>query len=98
MGYVFADAPTRHRQAFCVPSATNRCGYVRLTRETPLGWYADPILPFLDKVDIAPGDVQSFHVRVHAPEDCKAGTYAGHIVVTAANAPQVRVPFTVRVA
>ncbi len=97
VGYVFADAPTRHRQAYCVPSATNRCGYVRLTRETPLGWYADPILPFLDKVDIAPGDVQSFHIRVHAPEDCKGGAYAGRIVVFAANAPQVMVPFTVRV-
>ena len=97
VGYVFADAPTRHRQAYCVPSATNLCGYVRLTRETPLGWYADPILPFLDKVDIAPGDVQSFHIRVHAPEDCAAGTYAGRIVATAANAPQATQPFTVRV-
>ena len=97
VGYVFADAPTAHRQAYCVPSATNLCGYVRLTRETPLGWYADPILPFLGAVDVAPGDVQSFHVRVHAPEDCKAGTYAGRLVVTATNAPPVTVPLAVRV-
>ena len=97
VGYVFADAPTAHRQAYCVPSATNLCGYVRRTRETPLGWYADPILPFLGAVDVAPGDVQSFHVRVHAPEDCQAGTYAGRLVVTATNAPPVTVPFAVRV-
>ena len=97
VGYVFADAPTAHRQAFCVPSATNLCGYVRRTRETPLGWYADPILPFIGAVDVAPGDVQSFHVRVHAPEDCKAGTYAGSLVVSATNAPPVTVPLTVRV-
>ena len=97
VGYVFADAPTAHRQAYCVPSTTNLCGYVRRTRETPLGWYADPILPFLGAVDVAPGDVQSFHVRVHAPEECKAGTYAGNLVVTATNAPPVTVPLAVRV-
>ena len=97
VGYVFADAPTAHRQAYCVPSATNLCGYVRQTRETPLGWYADPILPFLDAVDVAPGDVQSFHIRVHALENCKAGTYAGSLVVTATNAPTVTVPLIVRV-
>ena len=97
VGYVFADAPTAHRQAYCVPSATNMCGYVRLTRETPLGWYADPILPFLDSVDVAPGDVQSFHVRVHAPEGCAAGSYSGVLKVSAADAPGAAVPISVRV-
>ena len=97
VGYVFADVPTRHRLAYCEPSSTNRCGYIRKTRETPLGWYADPILPFLKSVDVAPGDVQSFHVRVQAPETCPRGRYAGRLLVKFSNAPDVSVPLNVRV-
>ena len=97
VGYVFADAPTAHRQAYCEATQTNLCGYVRKTRETPLGWYADPILPFLGKVDVLPGDVQSFHVRIHAPEESAAGTFNGSLRVSAEGVDDVVVPLTVRV-
>ena len=97
VGYVFADVPTFHRQAYCEASRTSRCGYVRKTRETPLGWYADPILPFLKAVHVAPGDVQSFHVRVHAPEGCGAGTIEGRLRVSCYGVDDVIVPLSIRV-
>ncbi|MCQ2391922.1 MAG: DUF4091 domain-containing protein [Kiritimatiellae bacterium] len=97
VGYVLADVPTRHGLAYCEPSAAHACGYVRKVRETPLGWYADPILPFLDKVDVQPGDVQSFLVRVKAPADCAARTYTGQVRVSAAEVADFCVPLTVRV-
>lgn len=97
VGYTLADAPLRHGIGYCVPSATNACGYIRLKRPTPLGWYADPILPFLKAVDVVPGDVQSFLVRVKAPEGTPAGVYRGAVRVTAASAPDRVVPLAVRV-
>ena len=97
VGYVFADAPTAHRQAYCEKSSTNLCGYVRKTRETPLGWYADPILSFLENVDVAPGDVQSFHVRVHAREGSDVRIVKGVLRVSAAGEDDAVVPIAVRV-
>jgi len=97
VGFVLADAPTRHGVAACEPCATNACGYVRKAHETPLGWYADPLLPFLGKVSVEAGDVQSFYVRVKALETCAAGTYSGTVRICAKGVPERVVPLTVRV-
>lgn len=97
IGFVLAEAPLRHGQAFCEPCTTNACGYIRRFRETPLGWYADPVLPFLKTVAVEPGDVQSFLVRVKAPESCAPGTYAGRLCVRADGGVERIVPLTVRV-
>ena len=97
IGFVLADVPTRHKFAACEPCATNACGYVRVCRETPLGWYADPILPYLQTVTVEPGDVQSFYVRVKARETCAPGTYVGAVRLRAKGVPDRLVPLTVRV-
>ena len=61
------------------------------------GWWADPILPYLHETDVEPGTLQSFWVRVKCPPSQQAGTYCGEIVVEAANAKSVRLPFRIRV-
>ena len=100
VGYVNCTNETLYSQGFCVPCATNACGYVRECRKTPLGWYADPILPFLGKVDVEKGTVQSFLVRVRAPDRQKAGVYSGRLVVSATaegGRTEREIPFSVRV-
>ena len=100
VGYVNCTNATIYRQAYCVPCATNACGYVRECRTMPLGWYADPILPFLARVDVDEGTVQSFLVRVRCPDRQKAGTYRGELRVSAAAGGKDavrKIPFEVRV-
>ena len=72
-------------------------GYARRTRKPETGWWPDPILDFLDKVDVSGTDVQSFWVRVRCPESQGAGVYRGALVVFAEGAAPVRIPFAVRV-
>ena len=45
------------------------------------GWYPEPILDFLDGVDIQKGDVQGFWIDVRCPADQPAGTYRGQLTV-----------------
>ena len=83
-------------------------GYVKTTRTPPykigraphkpvVGWWPNPILGFLDGVDIKDQDVQSFWIRVHCPEGQRAGIYRGALLVSAKDSEPVRVPFSVRV-
>ena len=83
-------------------------GYVKVTRTPPykvgrdkrtpvLGWRPNPILGFLDGLEIKGQDVQSFWIRVHCPEGQRAGVYRGTLLVSAKDAETVRVPFAVRV-
>ena len=87
-------------------------GYVRTTRKPPyqvadgpdralrdpaIGWWPDPILDFLDGVDIRDLDVQSFWIRVHCPARQPAGIYRGALLVIANGVSPVRIPFSVRV-
>ncbi len=72
-------------------------GYARRTRQPETGWWPDPILDFLDKVDVSGTDVQSFWVRVRCPESQKAGVYQGALVVSAKGVTPVRIPFAIRV-
>ena len=83
-------------------------GYVKITEpgryavgmahRRPLpGWYPDPILSFLHKVDVRGHEVQTFWIRVTCPETQTAGTYSGHLVVSSTGNPDVRIPFSVRV-
>lgn len=97
IGYTLADVPLAHSFAFCEPCATNACGYVRKCRPVPLGWYADPILPFLETVDVEPGDMQGFYVRVKASSAASAGLHRCTLRVRSANAGERTVPLTVRV-
>ncbi len=66
-----------------------------------MGWYPDPILDFQKTADVKGDDVQSFWVRVKAPEGQAAGTYRGNLLVSAVRADgsrvSRRVPLKVRV-
>jgi hypothetical protein len=62
-----------------------------------VGWWPDPLLDFLPKVDVEPSDAQSFWVRIKAPKDQPAGTYRGKIRVVMENKPAAEVELCVRV-
>lgn len=49
---------------------------------TTFGWYPDPILDFLDGVDIRNGDVQGFWIDVRCPAKQPSGIYRGQLAVT----------------
>lgn len=77
-------------------------GYVETKQSPPykvdhVGWWPDPILNFLGPVDIAAGDLQSFWIRVRAPHGQPPGDYRGTLIVTAANAPTVKLELRVHV-
>jgi len=46
-------------------------------------WWPDPILSFVDEVDVRPGDVQPLWVDVHATEDARPGLHDALITVRA---------------
>ena len=77
-------------------------GYVETRARPPygtshLGWWPDPILDFLGPVDVAAGDLQSFWIRVHAPQDQAPGLYAGSLSVSAEGVAPRTIPLSVRV-
>ena len=83
-------------------------GYVKTPCEPPYlvypgprpaeaGWWPDPILSFLNAVDVAAGDWQSFWILVKCPEGQRAGVYRGQASVSADGVASVEVPFAVRV-
>ncbi len=72
-------------------------GAARAIRVPDIGWWPDPILDFLEGVDIRNLDVQSFWIRVHCPKGQPAGVYRGALVVSAKGIAPVRVPLFVRV-
>ena len=80
-----------------VPCGTNSVGSVcELFDEEP-GWWPDPILDHLGRVDVRRGDLQGFWLRVRAPRDAAAGVYRGEVSVMSAGALLRRVPLEVRV-
>ncbi len=79
---------------------TVRCPPYRVGRDARspvVGWWPNPILGFLDGVDIKDQDVQSFWIRVRCPAGQCAGVYRGALLVSAKDSEPVRVPFLVRV-
>ena len=76
-------------------------GYVRNSRPCypvkAIGWWPDPLLGFLDGVDVAGDDAQSFYLRVKCPKGQQSGTYSGHVRVSAEGLSAVEVPLTLRV-
>jgi hypothetical protein len=96
MGYVRVTDPPPYWVGYNVPSG-DAPGYLRKVRPAELGWWPDPILEFMDCVDVANDDIQSFWVRVHCPEGQPTGLYRGTLSVSAEGVEPVRVPFSVRV-
>ena len=73
VGYVNVVNPVPYKRGFC-----DRTGH-RVTAPAETGWWADPILGYLDAVDIADGDLQSFWVSLRCPRDQRPGRYAGTV-------------------
>jgi len=61
------------------------------------GWWPDPILTFLDAVNVRARDFQPFWVTVHADEDQPAGTYTGKLQLVADDIAAVPIALRVRV-
>ena len=77
-------------------------GYVETKARPPygtahIGWWPDPILNFLGPVEIAAGDLQSFWIRVRAPQGQPPGVYRGTLTVSAEGVPPQNFGLTVRV-
>jgi hypothetical protein len=76
-------------------------GYVKTERPeydvSYVGWWPDPLLDFLKTVDVAPGDAQSFWIRLRAPKNQPAGVYHGKVRVEADGAPPTTIDLTVQV-
>ncbi len=60
-------------------------------------WWPDPLLSFLDAIDVAQGDAQPFWVTVHAATAIKPGKYQGKITVKPRNSHQSTVHLSVEV-
>ena len=95
-GYVHTQRKPPYRVG-CWTATNAAPGWVRSTRTAETGWWPDPILNFLDGVDIVNFDAQSFWLRVHCPDSQPAGVYTGTLTITADNAPSRTLPFRVRV-
>ncbi len=72
-------------------------GYERKSAPCETGWWPDPILTYASAADVVGDDVQGFWIRVHAPDNQKAGLYEGRVTVSADGVEPVDLPFTVRV-
>ena len=77
-------------------------GYVRTKAVPPygsshVGWWPDPILDFMDVVDIAAPDAQSFWVRVRAPKEQPPGVYEGKLEIMVEGRAAFSFDFSVRV-
>jgi len=77
-------------------------GYVQTKAVPPygspyVGWWPDPILDFMDAVDIAKGDAQAFWVRVRAPKGQAPGRYSGKLEVLVGGKPAFTFGLAVRV-
>ena len=96
VGFVRIDTLPPHRCAR-TEKADGAPDYARRTCDVQLGWWPDPLLGFMECVDIAENDVQSFWIRVRCPEGQRAGLYRGELVVSAEGVDDVREPLAVRV-
>ena len=77
-------------------------GYVETKSRPPydvpyVGWWPDPILDFLGPVDVAPGDLQAFWVRLRAPKEQAPGSYRGTLSLHAQGMRPLRFGLTVTV-
>ncbi len=76
-------------------------GFVKT--ETPaydysfVGWWPDPLLSFLNSVDIKKQEAQSFWLRVRPEAEVPAGTYQGEILITAKGQEETRRKLTIHV-
>ena len=61
------------------------------------GYWPDPIMSYLDTLDVNQHDVQSLWYRVYVPYQTEPGKYTGTVTIKPANAPEYRIPVEVNV-
>ena len=62
-----------------------------------VGWFPDPILPFVKRFDVDLGRNQGLWLSIDIPPGQPAGLYRGHVTVSAANSEERTIPVNVRV-
>lgn len=97
MGYV----KTEFRPSYCVARnrscVSNELGFVRERVDPEIGWWPDPILGWLNEIDVKAYDLQSFWIRVYAPDSMKKGLYRGRVAVLVNGRDVMSVPLQVTV-
>ena len=96
LGYLNIKNEPPYRRGVNEPSDSHP-GYRRKGVPCELGWWPDPLLCFLNHVDVAQGSVQGFWIRVCAPRMQAPGIYRGTVTVSADGAGVVELPMSVRV-
>ena len=97
VGYVETKRMPRHVIGTNRPCTENDIGYMRDFKFVEPGWWADPILDCLDRVDVKAGDLQGFWIRVAARKEIRPGIYRGFLRVTATGTIPRSFPFEVHV-
>lgn len=97
LGYVETKRVAPYTVARTVPCATNESGFVRFSDKGEPSWWPDPILDYLDRVDVRKGDLQGFWLRLRAPRGQAAGVYRGEVRISAGGTELRRLPLEVRV-
>jgi hypothetical protein len=78
-------------------------GFVNLNRALPDArlpdgdWWPDPLLSYLKSVDVEPGILQPFWVRLRTTPEQITGSYRGKITVSSANGGELSFDLTVKV-
>ncbi len=62
-----------------------------------VGWYPDPILEHLTKVNVKANEIQPFWVRVKTDRKTIPGIYSGTLTIKTANAGRVKIPLKITV-
>ncbi|OGV50124.1 MAG: hypothetical protein A2017_03455 [Lentisphaerae bacterium GWF2_44_16] len=61
------------------------------------GFYPDPILEFMNEVNVEKGEIQPYWIRFKTDGDTKAGIYKGAFVFKSRNAGNVTIPAEIKV-
>ena len=97
LGYVKTECRPAYSVARNHICESNELGYVRERIDPEIGWWPDPILDWIDSVDVKAHDLQSFWIRVYAPESMKKGLYSGRVTVSVSGKDVMSVPLQVSV-
>jgi hypothetical protein len=62
-----------------------------------VGWFPDPILPFIERFDVDMGKNQGLWLSINVPAGQRSGLYRGQVTVTASNAEVQTIPVEVHV-
>ena len=62
-----------------------------------IGWYPDPILEHLKKINVKSNEVQPFWIRVKTENKTVPGIYSGSVSVKTANAGSIDIPVKIKV-